>query len=48
MAQAAACHPDAAADAFEEASRRDPENPLPQVNLALLHRGELPGSEHCR
>jgi hypothetical protein len=48
MAQAAACRLDAAADAFEEATRRDPGNPLPQVNLALLQRGELDGLEHCR
>jgi hypothetical protein len=48
MAQAAACRLDAAADAFEEATRRNPEDPLPQVNLALLRRGELAGMEHCR
>lgn len=42
MAEALACRPAAARSAFEEAIRRDPANPQPQVNLALLQRGELP------
>jgi len=43
MAEAIACTPDAARDSFMEASRRDPGFVQPQVNLALLERGELPG-----
>lgn len=41
MAEAIGCKPDAARDSFMEASRRDPQFVQPQVNLALLERGEL-------
>lgn len=48
MAEALACHPETAASAFEEAMRLAPEDPRPQINLALLQRGELPGvGERC-
>jgi hypothetical protein len=43
MAEAIACQPDAARDSFDEAVRRDPRFVQPQVNLALLEKGELPG-----
>jgi hypothetical protein len=43
MAEAIACQADAARDSFMEASRRDAKFVQPQVNLALLERGELPG-----
>jgi hypothetical protein len=49
MALAVECQPAEAAQVFEEAIRRDPDDPRPQVNLALLQRGELPGvPEACR
>lgn len=47
MALAADCRPQAAADAFREASRRAPRDSLPQVNLALLEQGELEVATHC-
>lgn len=47
MALAAECQLHAAADAFRQASLRDPENPLPEVNLALLELGELDAAMHC-
>ncbi|MDQ2639113.1 MAG: hypothetical protein M3Y79_00830 [Pseudomonadota bacterium] len=47
MALAAECRPQAAADAFAEASRRAPGDSLPQINLALLEQGELDGATHC-
>lgn len=43
MAEALACHVDAARHAFEEAINRDRDFIQPQVNLALLEQGELPG-----
>lgn len=48
MARAAQCRLESAADAFREASRRAPDDPLPQVNLALLEQGELDVAAHCR
>ena len=42
MAHALACEPLAARSAFEAAIAIAPQDPLPQVNLALLERGELP------
>lgn len=47
MARAAECRLESAADAFKEASRRAPDDPLPQVNLALLEQGELDVAAHC-
>ncbi|MDR1726733.1 MAG: tetratricopeptide repeat protein [Acidobacteriota bacterium] len=48
-AEALACRPDEARQAFEEAVRRDPGYPQPQVNLELLEAGELPGEPgRCR
>lgn len=48
LAVVLACHPGTAASAFEEAIRLVPDDPRPQVNLALLQRGELPGvRERC-
>ena len=43
LAHALACEPLAAAAAFERAIALTPQDPLPQVNLALLRQGELPG-----
>jgi hypothetical protein len=51
MAHAFACEPLAARSAFERATSIAPDDPLPQMNLALLERGELPGlpaSPACR
>jgi len=51
MAHALACEPLAARSAFERAAAIAPDDPQPQVNLALLERGELPGmpsSPACR
>jgi hypothetical protein len=51
MAHALACEPLAARSAFERAAAIAPDDPLPQVNLVLLERGELPGmpsSPACR
>lgn len=48
MALAAQCRLQAAADAFGEASRRAPDDPLPEVNLALLEQGELEIAGHCQ
>lgn len=47
MAFAAACQPIAAADAFSESTRRAPQDPLPDINLALLQQGELDVARHC-
>lgn len=47
MALAADCRPLAAADAFRQASRRSPDDSLPQVNLVLLEQGELDVAGHC-
>ena len=48
MAEALSCRPDAAAAALEQATRVSPDDYLPQVNLALLQQGELPGvAENC-
>ena len=51
MAHAVACEPLAARSAFERAIAIAPKDTLPQVNLALLEQGELPGmpaSPSCR
>ena len=51
MAHAVACEPLAARSAFERAIAIAPKGTLPQVNLALLEQGELPGmpaSPNCR
>jgi hypothetical protein len=49
MAEALACHAAAARHAFEEAINRDRDYVQPQVNLALLEQGELPGMPaECR
>ena len=48
LAEAMRCRPDDAARAFEQAMRVAPDDFRPEVNLALLQQGELPGVEgHC-
>jgi hypothetical protein len=48
MAEAVACHPDAAKVAFGEALHRNSREFQADINLALLERGELPGvPAHC-
>jgi protein O-mannosyl-transferase len=48
MAEAVACHADAAKLAFGEALHRDAQDFQADINLALLERGELPGvPAHC-
>lgn len=49
MGLALACERDAALHAFQEAINRDPDYVQPQINLALLEQGELPGvPAECR
>jgi protein O-mannosyl-transferase len=43
MAEAVACHPDAAREAFEHARQLSSDDLRAEINLALLDRGELPG-----
>jgi protein O-mannosyl-transferase len=47
-ALALACRPEEARAAFQAATALDPANPRPQVNLALLERGELLSGEAAR
>jgi tetratricopeptide (TPR) repeat protein len=47
MALAGECRAQAAADAFREASRLAPDDPLAEINLALLEQGELDVAGHC-